>query len=142
MKHVITIITVVFLFISAVYGNKTEQSEQKKKEAQTSAIEWLQLVDEGKYGESWDKAAGLFKGAVSQEQWNNSLTAARKPLGKLISRKVKSAQYMTTLPGAPDGEYVVFQFESSFANKKEAIETVTVMMEKDGKWKAAGYFIK
>jgi hypothetical protein len=49
---------------------------------------------------------------------------------------------MTELPGAPDGQYVVMQFETSFANKKSAIETVTFMLEKDGQWKSAGYFIK
>jgi hypothetical protein len=66
----------------------------------------------------------------------------RKPLGPLVSRKVKSAQELTSLPGAPDGHYIVMQFETSFANKKSAIETVTFMQEKDGKWKAAGYYIK
>jgi hypothetical protein len=66
----------------------------------------------------------------------------RKPLGDLASRTLKSAQAMTKLPGAPDGQYVVMQFETSFANKKSAIETVTFMLEKDGQWKSAGYFIK
>jgi hypothetical protein len=34
------------------------------------------------------------------------------------------------------------QFNASFANKKSATETVTFMLEKDGQWRAAGYFIK
>jgi hypothetical protein len=46
------------------------------------------------------------------------------------------------LPGAPDGEYVVIQYESQFESKKAAIETVTPRLEKDGSWKAAGYYIK
>jgi hypothetical protein len=66
----------------------------------------------------------------------------RQPLGALVSRQVKSAQPMTELPGAPDGHYVVMEFESSFANKKAAIETVTFMLEKDGQWRSSGYFIK
>jgi hypothetical protein len=66
----------------------------------------------------------------------------RKPLGSLISRKLKSAQPMTELPGAPDGQYVLMQFETSFTNKKSAVETVTFMLEKDGQWKSGGYFIK
>jgi hypothetical protein len=49
---------------------------------------------------------------------------------------------MDTLPGAPDGKYVVIQFESSFSNKKAAIETVTLMMDSDVKWRVSGYFIK
>ena len=66
----------------------------------------------------------------------------RKPLGKVISREVKSKSYHTSLPGIPDGEYVVIQFETSFENKKSAIETLTPMMDKDVKWRVSGYFIK
>jgi hypothetical protein len=68
--------------------------------------------------------------------------AARQPLGKLISRKVKSATYATSLPGAPDGQYVVIQFKTSFENKKSGIETVTPIIDKDGNWRVSGYYIK
>ncbi|HEX9454853.1 MAG TPA: DUF4019 domain-containing protein, partial [Candidatus Binatia bacterium] len=40
------------------------------------------------------------------------------------------------------GNYFVMQFDASFGNKKGAVETVTFMQEKDGKWRAAGYYIK
>jgi hypothetical protein len=60
----------------------------------------------------------------------------------MVSRKFKSAQYTKSVPGAPDGEYVVLQFDTSFANKKEAVETVTPMLDPDGKWKVSGYYIK
>lgn len=53
-----------------------------------------------------------------------------------------AAKYMTSLPGAPDGEYVVIQYKSSFENKKAAVETVTPMRDKYGAWRISGYFIK
>jgi ribosomal protein S17E len=46
------------------------------------------------------------------------------------------------MPGAPDGEYVILQFETTYEKKRQAIETVAPMKEKDGKWRVAGYFIK
>ena len=49
---------------------------------------------------------------------------------------------MSSIPGAPDGEYVVIQFKTSFENKKSGIETVTPMLDKDGKWRVSGYYIK
>ena len=55
---------------------------------------------------------------------------------------VQTCALPISLPGAPDGEYVVLQFDTSFANKKEAVETVTPMLDKDGKWKVSGYYIK
>jgi hypothetical protein len=70
------------------------------------------------------------------------LKATRAPLGKVISRKVKSAVYKTSLPGAPDGKYVVIQYESSFEHKASAIETVTPMLGDDGQWRVSGYYIR
>ena len=114
----------------------------QKKDALTAAENWLALNDKGEYGESWQEAAEYFKTAISHDQWVNTLQAVRKPLGKVNSRTAKSATYKTSLPGAPDGEYVVIQFTTSFENKKSAIETVTPMKDKDGKWRVSGYFIK
>ena len=49
---------------------------------------------------------------------------------------------MTELPGAPDGEYVVFQFDTQFERKRAAVETVTPMRDPDGSWRVSGYFIR
>jgi hypothetical protein len=56
-------------------------------------------------------------------------------------RSLKSKTYATSLPGAPDGKYVVIQFSSSFKNKADATETVTPMLDKDGQWRVSGYYI-
>jgi hypothetical protein len=118
-------------------------ADQKAEElAAKAASKWLTLVDEGKYSESWDEAAQLFRGAVTKEQWKESVSSVRRPLGKLVSRTLKSKTYAASLPGAPDGEYVVIQYTASFENKKSATETVTPMLDKDGKWRVSGYYIK
>ncbi len=103
---------------------------------------WLQEIDHSNYAQSWTNAAALFQQAITSEQWVQSLQTARKPLGPLISRKVMSAREMSSLPGVPDGRYIVMQFETAFANKQSAAETVTFVQEKDGQWRAAGYYIK
>jgi hypothetical protein len=119
------------------------QAQQKPEElAQQSADAWLALVDSGKYADSWQEASQLFKAAVTKEQWQSKLRASRGPFGKMVSRELKSATYAKTLPGAPDGEYVVIQYESSFEHKQSAVETVTPMLDNDGKWRVSGYYIK
>jgi len=80
--------------------------------------------------------------AITEKQWQQALNAVRSPLGKVTTRKLKSKQYATSLPGAPDGEYVVIQFETSFEKKKSSIETITPVKEKDGSWWVSGYYIK
>lgn len=135
---------ILLLAVGVVGVEAGPQSAQAQAEAAavTAAKVWLALVDAGKYAESWTTAAGFFKGVVKQEQWVEAMTGVRTPLGKNTSREVKSATYMTALPGAPDGKYVVIQFQASFENKRSAVETVTPMLDKDGKWRVSGYFIK
>jgi ABC-type molybdate transport system substrate-binding protein len=116
---------------------------QKPEElAQKAAESWLSLTDSGKYAESWDEASSRFKAAVPRDKWISMVTPARDPLGKVLSRTLKSAIYTTTLPGAPDGQYVVIQYDTGFEHKKSAVETITPMLDKDGKWRVSGYFIK
>jgi hypothetical protein len=119
------------------------QVPQKPEQlAQQSSNAWLALVDSGKYADSWQEASQLFKAAVTKEKWQDALHTVRDPLGKMLSRKLMSATYKTTLPGAPDGEYVVIQYESTFEHKQAAVETVIPMLDKDGKWRVSGYYIK
>ena len=121
---------------------KKELKLKPEKLAINAAKTWLILVDTEKYSKSWEQASQLFKGAVTEKQWAGAVARARKPLGKNISRKLKSKRYFTSLPGAPDGKYFVVQFKASFKNKKSAIETITTMLDKDGQWRVSGYFIK
>lgn len=126
------------LLVPSAYAD--EKDEVLK--AQRAATAWLALTDAGKYAESWDSAAGLFKAAITKPEWEKAVKSARSPLGALKSRRVKSATFARSLPGAPDGEYVVIQFDAQFENKTAAIETVTPMREKDGSWRVSGYYIK
>src|ERR1017187_3453048 len=110
-----------------------------EKAATSAAQAWLALIDDGNYAKSRQEASAVFQGAVTQKAWEAAMESVRKLLGKLVSREVKTAQSITAPPGAPDGQYMVMQFNTSFANKPSAVETVTFMSGKDGQWKAAGY---
>ena len=111
-------------------------------DAERAALEWLALIDQGDANASWSATASLFQRAVTAEQWAQSLGVARAPLGAVISRRLQSAKSATELPGAPDGHYVVFQFDSSFEHKRTATETVTPMRDADGSWRVSGYFVR
>jgi Protein of unknown function (DUF4019) len=103
---------------------------------------WLALVDAGRARESWEAAASLFRGAVTVAQWEARMAGFRPPLGAVVSRARKTERLATQLPGAPDGEYAVLEFATSFANKRSAVETVTPMRDADGQWHVSGYFIR
>ena len=110
--------------------------------AVAAADAWLRLVDRGKYAESWETAALLFRAGMAQERWVQAAGAVRNPLGNVVLRKLKTKKAVTSLPGAPDGNYVVILYDTTFENKRNSVETVTSMLEKDGRWRVSGYYIR
>jgi hypothetical protein len=128
--------------VALACGTAWAQHQDAEKVAVETSKVWLALVDAGKYAESWDAAASLFRGAVAKEDWIQLMVGNRKPLGKLVSRTFGASKYMTSVPGAPDGQYVVIQYKTVFENKAQSIETVTPMVDKDGSWRVSGYYIK
>jgi hypothetical protein len=116
--------------------------ESAENAAEKVARSWLALTDSGKYSESWSEAAQIFKERVTLQQWESAMKSARTPLGKVESRNLKGAQYTKTLPGVPDGEYVVIQYDTRFEQKKSSVETITPMKDKDGQWRVSGYYMK
>jgi hypothetical protein len=109
---------------------------------QGKARDWLVLTDRGDAGASWDAAARQFRSSLPRERWADSLRKAREPLGAIAQRAVLSTTFATSFPGAPDGNYAIVLFRTSFAKKAEAAETVTLEREADGAWRVVGYFIR
>ncbi|SDX09194.1 Protein of unknown function [Collimonas sp. OK242] len=141
MKTILTLVAAVLL-TSTAPSFAADQQAELIKQAQTAATAWMSLTDAGKYGESWERAGTFFKTGIAKNTWETGIRSLRAPLGPVKARELKSKEYATTLPGAPDGEYVVIQYETQFENKKSAVETITPMREKDGSWKVSGYFIR
>jgi len=49
----------------------TEKHDEAEKQALAAAESWLALVDDGKYGESWDAAAEYLKSAVGKADFES-----------------------------------------------------------------------
>ena len=139
ITRIYAVIGIAILGLCLSYSSIANEAEDKAMEA---AKAWMELIDEGKYAESWQEAAVYFKNAMTKYKWEQVLTGVRKPLGKIVSRKLKAKISTKALPGAPDGDYLIIQFTTSFENKRYGIETVIPMLDKDGKWRVAGYYIQ
>ena len=130
-KTIIAVIALLFVF-NICFCRCSLADESSEKAAVSASQEWLSLLDNKKYGESWDEAAAIFKAAVTKSDWERQINAIYTPFGKLRARILLSSTYAETLPGAPDGKYVVIQYKSSFENKKSAIETITPIYQVTG----------
>jgi hypothetical protein len=134
--------SIMALAAACIWTCASAQETQSVADATAAAKRWLAMIDSGNASASWDQAATRFQAALTRAAWVDAVKAVREPLGAVKSRRLRSAVFTRSLPGAPDGEYVVIQYDTSFDNKAEAVETVTPAHEKDGTWRVAGYYVR
>jgi len=125
-----------------LHAQEAQQIAPAIAPASAAATSWLAIMDAGKAAEAWDAGAPVMQGAITRDMWNKVGTEARAPLGAVKSRKQTSANFTRTLPGVPDGDYVVIQYATDFANKAGMTETVVPMRLADGSWKVTTYLIR
>lgn len=110
--------------------------------AERAAREWLALADQGRIEASWAAAASLFRQTLSVTSWSLEHWAVRAPLGAVTRRTLAGVRRAAKMIGAPDGSYAVFRFHTTFAaDPRERTERVTVMLDGDGRWRVAGYWV-
>lgn len=112
------------------------------KIVESSARAWLELLDNAKYRESWEHASPLLRSNKTEPEWVKSTTEMRSPLGVANARYIATAGAAKSLSGLPDGDYVVLQFYTTFAQKGLALETVTLAKAQNDSWLIADYSIK
>jgi hypothetical protein len=127
----------------AAVEEDVQPTPEDDKDTIEAGAKWLALLDEGKLGTAWDVSSAYLKSVVSRKKWVTEIGKARKPLGKLATRKVGRFARAHSLPGAPEGDYSIVEFDSTFANDKHATEQVIWMFENKSKsWRVSGYFIR
>jgi len=101
-----------------------------------AARQWLSLVDQGRWNESWNATGQAFKELNTSEKWASVSEQARPPLGEVLSRTAISQE---GVPAPPYG-YEMIKFRTRFANKADVTETVTLVRE-GSDWRVVGYWI-
>jgi DNA-binding CsgD family transcriptional regulator len=101
-----------------------------------TARQWLVLLDQSRWDESYQATGTAFRKLNTVQVWASTSENARVPLGAMISRTFVIQE---NLPAPPYG-YEVVKFRTRFTNKAEAVETVTLERE-DGNWRVVGVMI-
>ncbi len=127
---------------SAQESSFVEQQAAQAPASLEPAEEFLKFVDAGDWKGSWDAAGRYFQSQVTAAQWAEQVDPVRTPLGDVESRFLSNVDATSALPGAPEGEYEVLQFQTDFAEMDGgAVETVVMIQGKEG-WEVIGYFIR
>jgi Protein of unknown function (DUF4019) len=109
--------------------------------AERQALGFLGYLDQGRYADSYAYTGMLIRAQLDREQFSTQIQKTRAGTGALQSRELIDAGYATTVPGAPEGQYVVLHYHASFANRQDTVETLTLALAK-GYWRVSGYYIK
>ena len=122
------------IFLSS--GSTFSEDAKGKGNASKFVQDWLSLVDSGSYSQTWNDLSDVYQSSLTKDDWVNSLNSYHKSLGKLTKRK---QQYVTKSSDPSIGDYLIFQYQSSFEKKKLVNEAVSVIKGRDGNWKILGY---
>ena len=134
-----SIIAALLLFGAAVPAYS--QAASAKKPAITAATpapddrarQWLILVDDQNYPQSWNEAAKAFQNRQKADAWATAAATTRAPLGAVANRSLKSIDLGR-------GNTAVIRYDTAFAHKAAAVETVTLGFE-NGSWSVTDYSV-
>jgi hypothetical protein len=109
--------------------------------AQRQALGFLGYLDQGRFADSYSYTGMLLRNQLDREAFASKVESARANTGALQSRELVDAGYTTSVPGAPEGQYVILHYHSSFVRRPDTVETLTLALAK-GYWRIDGWYIK
>ena len=97
------------------------------------ARQWLVLVDDKNFPQSWKDAGKAFQSRQTADAWASDANNKRVPLGAVASRDLKSIDLSRN-------NVAVIRYDTSFAKKTGTVETVTLTYENNG-WAVSDYSV-
>jgi hypothetical protein len=97
------------------------------------ARQWLVLVDDKNYSQSWNEAGKAFQNRQKTDAWAADAGAKRTPLGAVANRDLKSIDLSRN-------NIAVVRYDTVFAHKAATVETVTLAYE-NGSWSVTEYSV-
>jgi len=142
MYQFITFLRMVALAMTFLVGNSLMAlTDEQEKASLLVANNWIKLVDERRYADSWSQASPVFQMTIPQKEWVSYLDSIRKPLGAVKARTVADQRPAMNPVGLAAGDYMVIVYDTTFTNSSHADELLTLSLGNDGKWRVLTYLI-
>lgn len=111
------------LIVAAVYTS-ARADRPNDDAAREAAIQWLQLVDNGRHEEAASQGSQEVR---SFEQWLNHFKTERAALGRANKRQFIELKHAAIISGVPEvRRYYILRFKSSFDHRTAATEVITI----------------
>jgi hypothetical protein len=104
--------------------------------ARDTAMQWLQVVDSGKYT---DAALMMSEQVRGTRDWANYFAVHRAPLGRAHNRQITEVKHAKSISGEAElRPHAIIRFRTSFEHKAAAAEEI-VMTKMGCCWEVSGY---
>jgi len=110
-------------------------------ESKKAVTTWLELIDAGQYTDGWDNTGEIFRDAISCADWEQKIQTVRDKVGAVQNRNESKSFSLKSVEGLPDGDYIVNEFKTVFADGGSLGERVTTVELTDGSAQVVGYYI-
>lgn len=124
--------------ISSQSQAQTQSGAQSQAQSQSQAIEWLALLDAGKFAESRAGAGNALRNRHSEQLWELGVKLRLHNHGAVLTRRLTNVNSTGAVGKMGPGDFQVLVFKSDFAKSKGVIEQV-VMQRERGQWRVADY---
>jgi hypothetical protein len=104
------------------------------------AKQWLTVIDDQNYADAYKQLGASARAKETEQAFAGRVGGVRAPLGAMSSRNLKDVKLTKTLPGMRDGQFAVVRYDSAFAHKAAAVESVTLVSESSA-WSVVTYSI-
>ena len=110
-----------------------------KQAAQSAAQEWLALLEDRDFEDSWEEAAAPCRAQqTGLDAWTQTATRLADSVGAPAARTLTSAQYQDSLrAAAAEGPFVILKYRTRFAAGR--YEELVLVVRGEDDWRVAGY---
>ena len=124
------------VFPADLAGGTRAAGESAQATPAGAAEEFLVLLDEGRWADSYAMTSAEFHRLNTLAVWTEVSQRVRPPLGAALTRDVIASEYV---PAPPMG-YQMVKFRSRYASGTDQTETLSLVREQ-GAWKVAGIVV-
>ena len=129
----------MLVMLSGFLGACTGEETTIKESPQSTAEEFLSLIDRGNYEESWKYTSTWLRGQVDSDDWTQQVRIFRHPLGTVFHRELISINMDTVIEDGAVRRLAAVIYECNFPANEKATEVVGLTWDDDSAWRVVAY---
>lgn len=138
MKNILSFL--VLILLSGL--NAAEIQAKQHQQAVSAAQEWLDLVENGKLHEGWEKLSPQYRNNVTQQKWEAVFNTVHVKNARPINRTILHVSQWKDHSTGSDEKYLMIRIKTTYDDQSERVQMVAPKLDDDGEWRVAGFYFR